>query len=206
VSAVLAGEGGSGREVRRRHDVVAAVGVAPVFAGALEAGRVSVDHVAALGRVRHASLVADAQHGLLAQALDATPEEFVRRLAAWDDALDADGGASADRLRWAKRRVSFHDRADGMGVAEAVLPPAEQTVLRDAVLHVAGELWRDSGDRTATVAQRHADALIEIVARAMGTAVACARPRTRPPTLTLTPAPAALTAVAVAVAVAWTRR
>ena len=167
VADVLRGEGGSGREVRRRHDVAVGVGLAPVFAGALESGVVSPDHVVALVKVRNRALVSGAQHGLLDQAVGSTPEQFVRCLAAWDDALDGDGGASAERVRWTKRKLSFGTADDAMGSTTVILPPSEHAILQHAVGRVADEIWRRGDDRTATVAQRRADALLEIVARAM---------------------------------------
>ena len=119
-------------------------------------------------KVRNRALVGGAQHGLLDQAVGSTPEEFVRCLAAWDDALDGDDGASAERVRWTKRKLSFGTADDAMGSTTVILPPSEHAILQHAVGRVADEIWRRGDDRTATVAQRRADALLEIVARAMG--------------------------------------
>ena len=155
----------SGREQRRRRDVAAAVTNAPVFVKALETGAVTPDHVAALAKLRNKTAVPDAQHGLLHQAMGTSPEEFVRRLSAWDDALDADAGASADRRRWAKRRLMFGTGDDGMGTTNVLLPPVEHAILQTLIAQIGEQLWR-RGERDTTIAQRNADALLELLKRA----------------------------------------
>ena len=166
VAEVLDDEGVSARERRNRRAVADGVGLASVFGDALEVGWISADHVAALARVRNRDAVPDAAAGLLDQARGVAPEEFARRLDAWDDALDADNGASADAVRHEKSGVTFSTRSDGMGVTNVVLAPAEHAMLKDAVLQFGEELWRNSGDKESTLTQRHADALLEIVTRA----------------------------------------
>jgi hypothetical protein len=123
-----------------------------------------------VAHVRNKASVPDAAIGLLAQARNVSPEEFRRRLAAWDDALDADSGASGAKRRRAKRSLSFHNTDDGMGVTRLVLPNAEHALIFDAVQHMADELWRHSGDRESSPQQRAADAVVELIGLGMGVA------------------------------------
>ena len=159
--------GVSGRESCRLSDVAQRVERAPVFGLALEAGDLTADHVVALAKVRNKGAVSDAQHGLLAQAVAVSVPEFVRRLAAWDDGLDAAAGVSPDAVRWSKRKLSFGVAEGGLGSTHMVLAPVEHAMVRDAVMNVADELWRNSGDRESSPVQRYADAMVEIVARSL---------------------------------------
>ena len=163
----LRGDRGSVHEIRRRRDTAIGVGLAPLFGPAVESGAITADHAAALAKVRNPGQVADVEGTLLALANRSTPEEFARGLAAWDDTVEGDNGASADAARWAKRRVTFGRSDDGMGFTNAVVPLVEQTMIENAIEHVAEQRWRN-GDRSTTTAQRRADALLEIFARAMG--------------------------------------
>lgn len=55
-----------------------------------------------------------------------------------------------------------------MGTTRVTLAPLQHAQLRDAVHHMTDELWRSGADRTSTLVQRQADALVELVARGAG--------------------------------------
>lgn len=166
----LAPGDGSSAEAARRRAAAAGAALAPSFDAALARGAVSLDHVAALGRVRNGEAVAGAEPELLAAALVRSADEFTRWLRAWDDARDRARGVDLDEQRRQRRRLSFFDAELGNGGARVTLTPLHCAQLRDAVFAMSDELWRHGGDRTSTMGQRLADALVELVARGAGRA------------------------------------
>jgi len=138
------------------------------LADALQRGEVSVDHLAALGRVRNHEYVAGHETELLAAATARSADEFVRWLRDVDDAADRARGVDLDEQRRSRRSLGYFEGEFGMGGTRLLLEPLQHSLLRDAVFRMSDELWRNSGDRSSTPAQRMADALVELVARGSG--------------------------------------
>ena len=169
----------SGREVRRRRDAASGASLSGLFINALASGLVSLDHVAALGRVRNTAELVACERELMAAAAARSADEFARWLRDWDDAVDRAKGVAIDDQQRDRRSLSFFEGELAMGGIRVLLDPLAYSLVRDAIFRMSDELWRHSGDRNATPAQRYADALVELIARGAGVraaAVAASRP------------------------------
>ena len=177
----------SGREVRRRREAASGGELSGLFTNALASGLVSLDHVAALGRVRNTAELVACERELLAAAAARSADEFARWLRDWDDVVDRAKGIAIDDQRRDRRSLSFFEGELAMGGIRVLLDPFAYSLVRDAIFRMSDELWRHSGDRNATPAQRYADALVELIARGAGIRAAAAA--TPPPEASTTPAP-----------------
>ena len=171
---------GSSAEAKRREDAAAGATLSGALARAVADGTVSEDHLIALGRVRNAGEVAGHEPAIVAAALARSADDFASWLRRWDDERDAARGADVDERRRSKRRLGFFLDEDGMPTTRATLTPIDHQIVAGALHDVADELWRDSGDRTSTLSQRLADALVELARRAMGQPSAATRPSASP--------------------------
>jgi hypothetical protein len=162
--------GKSRREQERDEAAARAVGWAPSFGDALEAGSISIDHVAALGRVRHSKHVPAHETALLCVAKMRTAEDFVLYLRSWDAARDLDEGIDRGARQRRLRRVSFNRDTDGMGTMFAALGPLDATKVENTIRQIANELFRASADDGTTLTQRLADAFVLMAERASGRA------------------------------------
>ncbi len=180
----------SGREVRRRREAASGGERSGLFTNALASGLVSLDHVAALGRVRNTAELVACERELLAAAAARSADEFAGWLRDWDDAVDRAKGIAIDDQRRDRRSLSYFEGEFAMGGIRVLLDPLAYSLVRDAIFRMSDELWRHSGDRNATPAQRYADAMVELITRGAGVrAAATAAPRPEAPALPPSPAP-----------------
>ena len=152
--------GGSRHEQARDADAARAVRWAPSFGDALERGLISLDHVAALGRVRNHAPVAAHETALLNVAKMRTAEDFVKWLLLWDAARDGDAGIDRAKRQRARRRAGFGRDSEGLATMFAALSVLDATKVENTLRRIANELFHASGDDGTTLAQRLADALV----------------------------------------------
>jgi hypothetical protein len=127
-------------------------GELPGFAGSLDGGRVTGEHVDVFGRtlrnldpVQRELLVGDAAR-LLLIAEQSTPDEFARTLRDEVRRLDSDGDAE-DRLQRQRRAVrlsSWVDRASGMGRWSAIWDPQTMVSLENRLDAQVDALFHDT--------------------------------------------------------------
>ena len=132
-----------------------------------------------MGRVRNAADATVQEAALLAAATSRSADEFATWLRAWDDARDAERGADVAARRRMKRRVSFGVDDDGMQITRAVLDPVDHAQVSQA-LHDTAEMLRRNGDRTSSLGQRLADALVALITGRATTTVATPAPAPAP--------------------------
>ena len=160
--------GGSRKEQARDADAARAVGWAPSFGVALEAGLISMDHVAALGRVRNHAQVPKHESALLCVAKMRTAEDFVKWLVTWDADRDREAGIDRAVTQRARRRIGFSTDAEGLGTIFGALALLDAKKIESTLRQIANELFHASGDDGTTLAQRLADALVLMAERATG--------------------------------------
>jgi hypothetical protein len=175
--------GKSKNEQARDAAAARAVRWAPSFGVALEAGLISLDHVAALGRVRNHGSVPAHETALLCVAKMRTAEDFVKWLITWDASRDRDAGIDRTANQRARRRVGFSRDAEGLGNLFAALAPLDATTVENTLRQIANELFHASGDDGTTMTQRLADALVLMALRATGNGTTGSGSKPNRPTL-----------------------
>ncbi len=160
--------GGSRKEQRLDADAARAVALAPSFGFALELGLISLDHVAALGRVRNRLQVPVHESALLCVAKMRTAEDFVRWLITWDADRDREAGIDRAATQRRRRRVSFGRDSEDLGTMFAALSVLDATKVETTLRQLADELFHDSADDGTTMTQRLADALVLMAERSAG--------------------------------------
>jgi hypothetical protein len=163
----------SGREAAEQVQVARVVDALPGIGEALAGGGITPGHAATIARVVHRTpTVAGRGEDLLAAAQGAGVDEFTR--AARGIELAEISSWTAQRAR-ERRRVTERLDDDGTGVLTAVLPVEAHVEVIGVLDAIAEELWaadHPNGDpgalgaRAATLAQRRADALVEMARRA----------------------------------------
>jgi hypothetical protein len=164
--------GGSRAEQARDEAAARAVGWAPSFGVALQAGEISMDHVVALSRVKNVRQVPVHESALLCQARIQTAEDFVKYLATWDAARDDEAGVDRTVGLRAKRKVSCYPDRDDPGLRNmfASLPFDDAAKVENTLRNIADELFHAGVNDGTTLQQRMADALVLMADRAAGNA------------------------------------
>jgi hypothetical protein len=142
--------GASRKEQQRDEDAARGAGWAPSFAVALEAGEISMDHVAALGRVRSHQHVSRFETALLCQARIHTAEDFTKYLHTWDAERDREAGVDRTATQRAKRYVSFFEDRNGLHALFAALPMLDAKKVENTLRDIANELFHASRDDGTT--------------------------------------------------------
>ena len=138
----------------------------------LEAGEITFDHATSLTNAARqcGAQQVDEDKGLLAEAAQASPDDFRRRSRQWTADNSRDRGEEELRRQRARRRAfMFWDAAKDMGVLHAELDRIAYGQVRQALDLGADRLRRaDSGgevhpDEVRSNDQRRADALFELL-------------------------------------------
>ena len=95
-------------------------------------------------------------------------------LSCWAQHTDPDGADDAAEARRARRNVHLARTFEDAWALEALLAPADGTIVDTALRRIEGELRGDSDERTP--GQLKADALVELARRAMSTPPGSRRP------------------------------
>jgi hypothetical protein len=164
----LAKPGKSKKEQEREAAAARAVSWAPSFGIALEAGLISLDHVAALGRVRNFAYVSAHEAALLDVAKMRTAEDFAKWLITWDAARDRDAGIDHATRQRNLRRLGFGRDSQGLGTLFAALAPLDAATVEGTLRQIANGLFHAGANDGTTMAQRFADALVLMALRATG--------------------------------------
>jgi hypothetical protein len=153
----------------------------PAAAVALAAGSITDEHVHALGRAVNevgADTVADAQDQLVCWAKARPAGRFARRLRRWVLTEHRNAGRDNDDINHTRRAASLtRDPVTGAGRLTAELPVEDHTIIADTLWALVREQWRsDHRDQPLptdhpTLAQRLADAVVEMARRAAGATV-----------------------------------
>ena len=138
----------------------------------LEAGEITFDHATSLTNAARqcGAKQVDADKGLLAEAAEASPDDFRRRSRQWTADNSRDRGEDELRRQRARRKAfMFWDAAQNMGVLHAELDRIAYGQVKQALDRGADRLRRaDSGgevhpDNARSNDQRRADALFELL-------------------------------------------
>ena len=164
----------SSREANQRVTVGRVLPHLPVAASALAAGRIGIDHVAAIGRVVNPQTIGTLrqdEHVMVGWATSMPYRKFARRLADW--AADVDPAKHDAAL--AASTLSLTRGAKGRGILAGDLSPADHSQLSALLVETEGQLRRqEDADRKAgitipesTYAERLAQAFMLITTRAL---------------------------------------
>ena len=138
----------------------------------LQAGEITLDHVAALAAAAGecGPRRVDGDRGLLEDAAAADPDRFRKRARQWANANSPDRGEEQLKRQRARRKAyAFWDHSKQMGVVHAELDPIRFGQVRQALDLRAEALRRADGggevppDDVRTGDQRRADALFELL-------------------------------------------
>ncbi len=167
-----------------RHDVALARSLRslPATEALLADGQIGEPQAAAIGRHERNERVADElrrfEPVLAEQAARLDHRVFTRVLAYWAQEADEDGTDADAEARRTRRRFSLSRTFEGEWVVDGQLDPIAGATLDTALRAVEDELY--DADRAAgslrTVAQRRADALVELAVRGSSAAPGARRP------------------------------
>lgn len=131
-------------------------------AGALAAGRISLDQAEALAQSprSHPELIASAQEALVDHASQCDDQTFRQLLADRRHTVDPGAEQARAQRQYAARGIALSTLGDGMGRVHGLVDPAGFAVLRSALDALAGPDPASVPDELRrTPAQRNADAL-----------------------------------------------
>jgi hypothetical protein len=154
----------------------------PHTAAAVAAGALSADHVDLLGRANHgarAAVFAEHEATLVEQCQLLRFAPACRAVDYWRQRADAEGFEDETARLHAGRRASAATTIDGIVDVRAVLDPIGGAALKAELDRLEHQLYladKRSGE-IRTVAQRRADALVEMASRSRTAAEGGLRPR-----------------------------
>ena len=148
--------------IRSARDQVHLAGVlaaAPVVAGKMAEGELSIDNVRLLGAVvDQAGFAGDAE--LLVEIASGPPRDTRRGLEHWLALVDPSGESEReDRLRL-RRHLTFTSNGEGMYAVKGLLMPEDVAHVRVTLDHIAGAAYADQTGRPHHT--RIADAFVEL--------------------------------------------
>ena len=139
----------------------------PSFETLLDHGRITADHVLALDAVRNRTAASAREHEFTGAAVAHTAEGFAAWLRIWDAEVDLAERLDPAGSQHARRALHLFGRTGDLGEFRGALPPAVFDAFRRSLEAIDAELRRSpAADRSASYAQRMADALVELVHRA----------------------------------------
>ena len=156
----------TGGAARGHVDVARKLEQLPATAEAFREGAISRSHAALIADAytpERAGAIAELEPTLVAAAKRLHPRDLRAVLRHATDALDGDGGASADDNAYRRRRVHLSTTIGGMGVLDGQLDPESTEIVISALNAEMERDRRPNEDRTRT--QRRADALTNLCRR-----------------------------------------
>lgn len=183
---------------RRRVRVGKALAVMQLVDASAAAGRITVEHVEVLSRARDRSKATAHAFGrdqavLVSWAESSAFHQFVQRVDEWVRVVDAEGAEeAAERVREG-RRLHASRSVGGVWFVDAMLDPVDGEIVDSTLTAIVEELFDADWGRARTIlgaaptgaqlasltrspAQRRADALVEMAARARTVPVDGRRP------------------------------
>jgi hypothetical protein len=142
----------------------------PVVAASFQAGEISRAHakvIASAYTPERAEALNQIEPHLVEVARFTHPRQLGHIVRRYAEAIDGDGGASADEIAYQRRRLHLGETLDGVGIMEGVTEPLGHEIIVSAL---DAEMERDlqAGD-TRTRPQRRYDALVNLCRRALDT-------------------------------------
>lgn len=140
----------------------------PVVAESFQAGEISRAHAAVIASAytpERAEAINQLEPHLVEIARFTHPRQLRHIVRRYTDAIDGDGGASADEIAYKRRHLHIGQTLDGVGIFEGMTEPLGHEIIATAL---DAEMERDlQAADTRTRPQRRYDALVNICRRAL---------------------------------------